>query len=213
MYFGIPESAVVCLDPGHSGYTGSEIDPATGLNVGDNTGAPGELESNWDLALRTRAKLEEMGYEVVLAKDSAYDYESLRARADRANSCDIWVRLHFDDGGFTGVMRPPPDAARCPVADPSRITVVDPTVAAGSDALARAVAPFLGLAVRDDTGGTSQGNTTPPGHPTCLIGSVLSRVPVICIENRADLVRDNPSGRELVASQLTQAIDAYFESR
>jgi hypothetical protein len=87
---------------------------------------------------------------------------------------------------------------------------VDPGVAAGSDSLARKIAPFLGLRVRDDTGGTTQGNTTPPGHPTCLIGSVLSRVPVVCIENNMALVRGNPQGQELLSSQLVSGIEAYF---
>jgi hypothetical protein len=94
------------------------------------------------------------------------------------------VRLHHDPSGFTGVMRPPAGAARCPTSDLGRITVVDPEVAAQSDLLARAIAPRMGLAVKDDTGGTSEGNSTPPGHPTCLIGSLLSKVPIVCIENR-----------------------------
>jgi N-acetylmuramoyl-L-alanine amidase len=213
MYFRMPDRWVVCLDAGHSGRTGSEIDPATGLNVGDNTGAAGELESNWDLALRTRARLEQEGYEVKLTKDSAYAYASLRTRADIGNTCDIMVRLHFDDTGFIGVMRPPPNAARCPVSDPGRITVVGPAVAAGSDELAGFLAPYLGLAVRDDTGGTTQGNSTPPGHPTCLVGSVLSLVPIVTIENKPELVRDSPDGRELVAAQLVQGIDAYFAGK
>ncbi len=213
MYFRMPDKWVVCLDAGHSGHTGNEVDPATGLNVGDNTGASGELESNWDLVLRTKARLEQEGYEVKLTKDSANAYASLRTRADIGNTCDIMVRLHFDDTGFTGVMRPPPNAARCPASDPGRITVVDPAVAAGSDELANFLAPYLGLAVRDDTGGTTQGNSTPPGHPTCLIGSVLSLVPIVTIENRPELVRNSPDGRELVAAQLVQGIDAYFAGK
>lgn len=123
------------------------------------------------------------------------------------------VRLHYDDSGFTGVMRPPPNAARCPQSDPSRITVVDPGVAAASDALARALAPALGLQVRDDTGGTSNGNSTPSGHPTCLVGSVLSRVPVVCIENNVSLVRDNATGQEQVASAILSGVNSYFQSR
>ena len=212
MYFSLPDTKkhVVCLDPGHSGRTGNEIDPATGLNVGDNTGASGELEANWDLALKTGAQLEQAGYEVKLTKESVDAYASLRERADIGNTCEVTVRLHYDDTGFTGIMRPPPNAARCPVSDPTRITVVSPSVAAGSDELAGSLAPYLGLPVRDDTGGTSQGNSTPPGHPTCLIGSVLSRVPVVCIENEVELARD-PLGRERVAAEIVQGINAYFK--
>lgn len=212
MYFRMPADHVVCIDPGHSGRTGDEIDPATGLNVGDNTGAPGELEANWELALKAKALLEGAGYEVRLTKDSTYAYASLKARADIGNSCDIMVRLHFDDTGYTGVMRPPPNAARCPTSDPSRITVVDLGVAAGSNELASFLAPPLGLRVRDDTGGTSAGNSTPPGHPTCLIGSLLSRVPAVCIENPASLARD-PAGRDQLAAELLRGIEAYFAGR
>jgi len=202
----------VCLDPGHSRHSGNETDPATGLNVGDNGGATGEIQAMWDLALKAKAALEQAGYSVRLTKDSADASVSLRTRADIGNTCAIMVRLHYDNTGFTGVMRPPPNAARCPVSDPSRVTVVDPNVASASDSLARAVAASLGLSVKDDTGGTSRGNTTPPGHPTCLIGSVLSRVPVICIENKVDSVRNNPTGQDQVASQIVAGVNAYFQS-
>jgi len=217
MYFRIPAKAVICLDPGHSGHTGNEIDPATGLNVGDNTGCPGELDAMWQLALVEKAALEDAGYEVRLTKSGANDYYTLRQRADLANTCDVWVRLHYDDTGYTGVLRPPPNAARCPVSDPSRITVVDAGVAEWSNRLAAAVAPYFGLAVKDDTGGTSQGNATPPGHPTCLVGSVLSRVPVILIEHKAGIIVGSADSvaatRQQVATQLVQALDAFFGSQ
>jgi N-acetylmuramoyl-L-alanine amidase len=201
----------VCLDPGHSNRTGNEIDPATGLNVGDNGGAAGELESNWQLALKTRSALEEAGYTVRLTKTDADQYVSLRERADIGNTCSIMVRLHFDDSGFAGVMRPPENGARCPQDDPSRVTVIDSGVAAESNRLATALAAALGLSLRDDTGGTSQGNGTPPGHPTALVGSVLSKVPVVCIENEVSRVSGNPDGQSQVAAQIVQGINAYFE--
>lgn len=203
----------VCIDPGHSNRTGSEIDPATGLNVGDNGGASGELQSNWDLAQKVKARLEQAGFTVRLTKPSADSYASLRARADIGNACAATVRLHYDDTGFTGVMRAPENGARCPSSDPSRITVIDTNVARESNRLAADLAAALGLSVRDDTGGTSQGNTTPSGHPTALIGSVLSRVPVACIENKMALVRDNPAGQEQVAAQIVQGLSAYFQGR
>lgn len=202
----------VCIDPGHSGRDGNETDPATGLNVGDNGGASGEPQNMWDLAQRTKAKLEQAGYTVRLTKDSANAYASLRTRADIGNTCSIVVRLHYDDTGYTGVMRPPANAARCPQSDTSRITVVDPGVASGSNSLAEALAPALGLSVKDDTGGTSNGNATPPGHPTCLVGSALSRVPVVCIENNLSKVRDNPGGQDQVASEILAGVNAYFQS-
>jgi len=212
MYFRGLEEWTVCLDPGHSGRSGSEIDPATGLNVGDNMGAPGEIEAMWDLALKTKEVLERAGFEVKLAKSSPYDYVSLRSRADIGNTCSIMVRLHYDPGGYEAIMRPPVNAARCPSSDPARITVVDPSVAQGSNELALFLAPYLRLPVRDDTGGTSRGNSTPAGHPTCLIGSVLSRVPVVCIENKLSLARD-ASGRSQIALELAAGVEEYFKSR
>jgi hypothetical protein len=55
--------------------------------------------------------------------------------------------------------------------------------------------------------------STPAGHPTALIGSVISRVPVVCLENKMALVRDNPAGQEQLAGQIAAAIDAYFQGR
>lgn len=216
MYFGTPRNGVtVCIDAGHSGRDGSEIDPATGLNVGDNTGPRGERESNWYLALIVKAELEDAGYDVRLTKQDVDDYLSLAQRAEIANSCAMMVRLHYDPSGFTGVMRPPVGAARCPTADPSRITVVDRDVAVASDALARCIAPAMGLQVRDDTGGTTQGNTTPQGYPTCLIGSLLSTVPIVTIENES-IVAIPESLQWLeheYARGLVRGIDAYLSSR
>lgn len=204
MYFSAPGKGItICIDPGHSGHDGSEVDPATGLNVGDNTGAPDELQQNWDLAVKVRKFLQDAGYTVVFTKQNVNDYLSLKQRADIGNSSAVMVRLHHDPSGFTGVMRPPAGAARCPASDPGRITVVDPKVAAQSDLLARAIAPRMGLAVKDDTGGTSQGNSTPVGHPTCLIGSLLSKVPIVCIENRYTTSDDYVQG-------LVDGISAYL---
>lgn len=205
-----PAGRVVCIDPGHSGRNGGEIDPATGLNVGDNTGAAGEVQAMWELAHKAKARLEGAGYVVRLTKQSADSYASLRERADIGNACEIVIRLHYDPSGFTGVMRPPAGGARCPLSDPARITSVSPEVAAGSHRLATCLASTLGLAVRDDTGGTSRGNGTPAGHRTALVGSVLSRVPVVCVENRMGLVRGNPGGQDEVARGILSGVDAYF---
>ncbi|HEY5493931.1 MAG TPA: N-acetylmuramoyl-L-alanine amidase [Candidatus Anoxymicrobiaceae bacterium] len=208
-----PTGTVICLDPGHSGRSGSEIDPATGLNVGDNEGCAGELQNMWDLAQKTKAALEQAGFTVRLTKDSAGSYVNLRNRADIGNSTSAVIRLHYDDTGYTGVMRPPANGARCPSSDTSHVTVVDAGVAGASDELARAIAPGLGLSVKDDTGGTSQGNSTPAGHPTALIGSVLSTAPIVCIENSVSRTKDNPAGQEEVARQIAAGVTAYFHSR
>ncbi|MBU1670741.1 MAG: N-acetylmuramoyl-L-alanine amidase [Actinobacteria bacterium] len=216
MYFGAPRKGLtICVDPGHSSTTRFEIDPATGLDVGDGDGAAGELQANWDLALAAREELEDAGYDVRLTKQNVEDYVSLRNRAEIGNTCFVTVRLHHDPSGFEGVMRPPVGAARCPTSDPGRITVIDTGVAVESDALARCIAPEMGLRVRDDTVGTTKANATPAGYPTCLIGSLLSRVPVVCIENKY-LVYTPESAywakREYMRG-LVRGIDTYAASR
>jgi len=195
----------VCLDPGHSaGCPPTERDPATGLDVADNGGAAGELEAMWELALATRARLEEMGYRVVLTRESAGSYASLRTRADIGNTCSIVVRLHYDPD-LQAILYP--GEGQYKENGGNRVTV-DPRVAAGSAGLARALAPFLAevgiTKLANDMGGTSA-NSGP-----AFVGSVLSRVPVVLVENDPATVRDNPAGRDRVASALARGIDAYF---
>jgi hypothetical protein len=70
----------VCIDPGHStvGGPASVIDPATGLDVADGGGEPGEAAANWELALKVKEKLEKAGYAVRLTKDGPDSYADLR---------------------------------------------------------------------------------------------------------------------------------------
>jgi hypothetical protein len=87
---------------------------------------------------------------------------------------------------------------------------VDPAVARGSAELANALFPFLktvGVTRKmNDAGGTS--NNTGPAY----VGSVLSRVPVVLIENDPSMVRNNPSGQDGVAEAITNGTNAYFQS-
>jgi N-acetylmuramoyl-L-alanine amidase len=198
----------VCLDPGHSvNCPASEIDPATGLDVADNEGAPGELKSNWDLACKTRAILEGMGYEVVLTKQTCHTYASLRTRADIGNTCEIMVRLHFDLQLYA-VLYPGVGQYK---QHGSSIVYVDPAVARASEPLALALFAFLenvGVTkTMNDCGGTS--NNAGPA----FVGSVLSRVPVVLIEDNPAWVRDNPTGQDQVAAAIASGIDAYFDQR
>ena len=200
-------SITVCLDPGHStNCPASEIDPETGLDVADNGGAAGELATNWELALRTRTLLEQMGYTVKLTKPEADAYASLRTRADIGNTCAIMVRLHYDFN-LHAILFPAEGQYK---QHGSSIVYVDPTVAESSAELAEAMFPFLqGVGVTrmmNDCGGTSS-NTG-----SAFVGSVLSRVPVVLIENDPAWVRDNLAGQERVAADIAQGIDAYFKN-
>lgn len=201
------EGQTVCLDPGHSTNSpASEIDSATGLDVADNSGADGEIEAMWQLAQLTKARLEQMGYKVVLTKDSANSYSSLRRRADIGNTCSIVVRLHYDPG-LTAILYP--GEGQYKERGGNRV-YVDPGVSRASAALAQALAPQLqtvGISrIENDMGGTS--NNTGPA----FVGSVLSRVPTVLIENNPDTVRGNPAGQEQVANAIAQGIDGYFQS-
>lgn len=198
----------VCLDPGHSTNSpASEIDPATGLDVTDNSGADGELEAMWELALRTKARLEQMGFSVVLTKESANSYVSLRRRADIGNTCSIIVRLHYDPALHAILY---PGEGQYKERGGNRV-MVDPGVAAASGTLARALLPSLetvGISrVDNDMGGTSNNSGS------AFVGSALSRVPVVLIENDPDVVRGDPAGQDRVADAIAQGINAYFQGR
>lgn len=203
-----PQSATgrtVCLDPGHSANSpASEMDPATGLNVADNSGADGELQAMWELALKTRARLEQMGFRVVLTRESADSYASLRRRADIGNTCSIVVRLHYDPA-LQAILYPGEGQYK---ENGGNRVMVDPGVAAASGTLARALLPFMQVVgvsrIDNDMGGTSS-NSGP-----AFVGSVLSRVPVVLIENDPGLVRGNPAGQDRVADAIAQGVNAYF---
>lgn len=200
---------VVCLDPGHSANSpANEMDPGgSGLDVADNSGASGELAAMWELSQKTKARLEQMGYTVRPTKESANSYASLRTRADIGNACSIIVRLHYDPA-MQAILYPGEGQYK---QHGGTVVRVDPNVSRASAALASAMAPFLqgvGIGkVANDMGGTS--NNTGPAY----VGSVLSRVPVVLIENNPSTVRGNPGGQDQVADAIAQGINTYFQSR
>lgn len=204
----VKPAKTVCLDPGHStGSPANEIDPATGLDVADNGGAAGEIQAMWDLAVRIKGQLEQMGYTVLLTKPSADSYASLRTRADIGNTCDIMVRLHYDFN-LHAILYPGVGQHK---SRGEHAVTVDPQVAQWSAELAQAMLPHLepvGVTkTMNDCGGTS--NNTGPA----FVGSVLSTVPVVLIEYNPSTVRDNPAGQDQVAAATAKGIDAYFRSR
>lgn len=198
---------MICIDPGHSANCpSSEIDPATGLDVADNGGAAGERQAMWELALEVKSRLEQMGYGVVLTKESVDAYSSLRTRADIGNTCSIVVRLHYDFDLHAIIH---PGEGQYKENDGNR-AYVDPQVAAASSVMAQAMFPALKEAginrVMNDCGGTSN------NEGSAFVGSVLSRVPVVLIENDPSLVRENTAGQERVADAIARGIDSYMQS-
>lgn len=197
----------VCIDPGHSGSgSTSQIDPATGLDVADNGGASGEIQAMWELGQKVTMRLEQAGYTVRLTKDSPDANVSLRTRADIGNTCSIVVRLHYDPD-LHAVLFPGEGQYK---QHGDKVVYVNSTVARGSAGLADTLFPFLktvGVTRKtNDMGGTS--NNTGPA----FVGSVLSRVPVVLIENDPEMVRNNPSGQDKVAEAIVGGINEYFKN-
>ena len=204
----VPTGRSVCIDPGHSvNSPGSEMDPATGLNVADNGGAAGELQAMWELAQKVKARLETAGYTVRLTKESQNSYASLRTRADVGNTCQIMVRLHYDTN-LHAILYPGEGQFK---QNGGNVVYVDANVAGASAQLAQAMFPSLQnvgvTGIRNDCGGTSD-NTG-----SAFVGSVLSRVPVVLIENDPAMVRNNPGGQDRVADAILGGVNTYFQTR
>ena len=53
--------------------------------------------------------------------------------------------------------------------------------------------------------------TRPSVEGPAYVGSVLSTVPVVVIENDPAVVRDNPSGQDRAAAAIAAGIDSYYE--
>ena len=203
----VPAGRSVCIDPGHSvNSPGSEIDPVTGLNVADNGGAAGELQAMWELAQKVKARLEAAGYTVRLTKESQNSYASLRTRADVGNTCQVMVRLHYDTN-LHAILHPGEGQFK---QNGGNVVHVDVNVARASAELAQAMFPSLQTVgvtgIRNDCGGTSD-NTG-----SAFVGSVLSSVPVVLIENDPAMVRNNPGGQDSVADAILSGINVYFQT-
>ena len=203
----VPAGRSVCIDPGHSvNCPGSETDPATGLNVADNGGAAGELQAMWELAQKVKARLEAAGYTVRLTKESQNSYASLRTRADVGNTCQVMVRLHYDTN-LHAILHPGEGQFK---QNGGNVVHVDVNVARASAELAQAMFPSLQTVgvtgIRNDCGGTSD-NTG-----SAFVGSVLSSVPVVLIENDPAMVRNNPGGQDSVADAILSGINVYFQT-
>jgi N-acetylmuramoyl-L-alanine amidase len=196
----------VCIDPGHSPNPPStQIDPETGLDVADNSGASGEIQAMWDLSSKVKAQLEAAGYRVTLTKQSANSNVSLKERAQIGNTCNIVVRLHYDPA-LQALIYPGEGEYK---KHGSAIVYVDPNVAKASAVLAQAMFPYLKNAgipkMMNDAVGTS--NNEGPAY----VGSVLSKVPVVLIENNPSVVT-TAAGQDRMATAITQGVQEYFKT-
>ncbi len=86
---------MIVLDPGHS-PTIHAIDPATGLNVSDYANEP-EMHDVFAVAELVRARLEAVGYRVLMTKASATSKVSLGQRAAIANNAHAALALSIHD--------------------------------------------------------------------------------------------------------------------
>lgn len=93
---------VVVIDPGHSGATVEETDPATGIKASDYKNPGTEMKDMWETSQLVKTKLEEAGFTVVLTKESQDDSVGLLKRAKIANDANaaIAVSLHSTPGNF-----------------------------------------------------------------------------------------------------------------
>ncbi|MGX7681637.1 N-acetylmuramoyl-L-alanine amidase [Jatrophihabitans sp. DSM 45814] len=86
---------VIVIDPGHS-PTITATDPATGLNVSDYENEP-EMRDVFSVAELVKAKLQAVGYRVVMTKASAGSPTSLGDRARIANNAHAALALSIHD--------------------------------------------------------------------------------------------------------------------
>jgi N-acetylmuramoyl-L-alanine amidase len=196
----------VCIDPGHSPNAPStQIDPATGLDVADNSGASGEIQAMWDLSSKVKAQLEAAGDQVTLTKQSANSNVSLKERAAIGNTCNIVVRLHYDPA-LQALIYPGEGQYK---KHGGATVYVDANVARASAVLAQAMFPYLKNAgipkMMNDAVGTS--NNEGPAY----VGSVLSKVPVVLIENNPSVVT-TAAGQDRMATAITQGVQEYFKT-
>lgn len=207
------------LDPGHNGRNaehpdeiGALVDIGTGTKACNTTGtqtADGYAEANftWEVALATRAELEQLGATVVLTRpdnDGWGPCITERAAIGNEAGADAVVSIHADGG--------PDDGRGFHVIMPAVVPGLTDDIASASEQLGRAlhdsylavgfpVADYIGengYTVRDDLGGLT-----------------LSDVPVVFLEcgnmrNAEDamMLRD-PAIHEAIARSIADAL-AHF---
>jgi N-acetylmuramoyl-L-alanine amidase len=180
---------VICIDPGHI----SEVGAGTrGKHVT-------ELEIAWEVALKLKAKLLSLGYDVVMTKHSLKEYVTNKQRAEVANEAkaDYMVRLHCDASNGSGFASyyPAVRGTAYGVAGPSPL-VLKMSLDYGRRFHAALGASLKGK-LRDNGLKTDAATAVGSKHGGALIGSIYSKVPVVLIEM---VVLTNPKDEAFIAS-------------
>jgi len=186
---------VICVDPGHI----SEVGAGTrGKKVT-------ELQIAWDVALRLKAKLEGLGYDVVLTKNSLRQVVTNRHRAEVANKAhaDYMVRLHCDAANGSGFASyyPAVRGTAYGTTGPSPLVLRMSKDYAGR--FHAALATALKGKLRNNGLKTDAQTAVGSQHGGALIGSIYSNVPVVLVEM---VVLTNPKDEAFIAS--TEGQDA-----
>jgi N-acetylmuramoyl-L-alanine amidase len=199
----------VCIDPGHPSEVG----------LGTRGKKITEVAFAWEIAKRTKKRLEAAGIKVVLTKDSELQMVPNRTRAETANKAkaDLMVRLHCDASTESGYA----------VYYPAQVgTAANGTKGPAVDILKRSeeAAQIFYQTYTKALNGKLQSNglrtdkqTAVGARQGALTGSIFSQVPVLLVEM---LVLTNPSdesfaasdvGKEILSKALTQAVLAVVK--
>jgi len=109
-----------------------------------------------------------------------------------------WLTSHLDTAGIAEIL----------AGDPAAQAQLDAAPPFIRDGLLFPYMQGVGVSrLMNDAGGTS--NNAGPAY----VGSVLSRVPVVLIENDPAMVSGNLSGQDQVADAIARGVGAYFQGR
>lgn len=198
---------LVCIDPGHP----SETAPGAVVN------GLSERKLAWQVALKLRDRLTEMGIASFLTKEKENQKVTNRARAEAANrrQASLLIRLHCDVGTGRGFTWYYPDRAG------RKEGVIGPPAAIR--ARSRELATVLNDAMRPLLAGKLASNPVRTDAQTfiggkqggVLTGSIFSTVPTVLLEmcflnQPADAAFiASPTGQDLLADAIAQGIRAY----
>jgi N-acetylmuramoyl-L-alanine amidase len=198
---------VICIDPGHP----SEINDGYQKQNGTT-----ETHINWQVAQRLRTLLLNVGYRVVMTKQSENQLVLNVRRAEIANRAKVslMLRLHCDTGAGTGFRIFYPDRA----ARDGKVTGPPPTVqrasASAAEAIHGALVDALAADLKDNGVATDRSTAVGKKMGGALIGSIHSKVPVVLVEM---VFLNNPKDAAFIKSdvgqqQFAKALAAGVES-
>src|SRR5215204_867866 len=185
--------ARVMLDPGHGGDDPGAINDAAGLV---------ERELVLDIARRTKARLEDAGYSVVLTRDDSATGYANTPRGVIANTCHafVYVSIHLNSFGepepnyaktFWGIEEK--DAAFASVMQAALVSRLQPGTDLGDS----------GLEVLEN------GGLLTARMPAVLVEPVFLSNP----EEAARLADPSGERREAIAAAVVDGVDAWLRSK